>query len=270
MQNIDFINRFERMLRMTESIYANTKADERWLFVLGVNNSGTTLLANFLSSHPEIEGLPNEGQYLTDAIPHPKTEGVPRMWSKKLDVFRWLENDSAEAAAKARSDWSKHYRENDVYWLEKSPPNTIRSRWLQAHFPNPHFISIVRHPIAVCEGMKRRIGCSIEEAAHHWLDSNSLLINDMQYLNKVILIRYEDLVTDSIGTTNKISKLLQLNEKFDPNLFKSVRSHSIEGETQGFANLNLKSFENLSIIETDKVLNICKPLMDFFEYDRHI
>ena len=40
-----------------------------WLFILGLNNSGTTLLHDLLKSHPAMRWLPNEGQYLTGALP---------------------------------------------------------------------------------------------------------------------------------------------------------------------------------------------------------
>ena len=42
-----------------------------WLFILGVNNSGTTILSKILETHPEIRTLPKEGQHLTTAFPKP-------------------------------------------------------------------------------------------------------------------------------------------------------------------------------------------------------
>src|SRR4051812_33152923 len=36
--------------------------DDYWLFVLGLNNSGTTLVVDLLKSHPSMRWLPNEGQ----------------------------------------------------------------------------------------------------------------------------------------------------------------------------------------------------------------
>src|SRR5262249_18025926 len=78
--------------------YLRTWTDQRlqlgkhfWLFVLGLNNSGTTLLVDLLKSHPETRWLPNEGQYLTTALPLPRSVGVPRNFSTRLDVFHWTE-----------------------------------------------------------------------------------------------------------------------------------------------------------------------------------
>src|SRR5436190_2119392 len=46
----------DRRLRLGENF---------WLFVLGVNNSGTTALAKILESHPSVRTLPAEGHFLT-------------------------------------------------------------------------------------------------------------------------------------------------------------------------------------------------------------
>ena len=67
--------------------------DQGWLFVLGVNNSGSTILTKVLESHPQIRALPQEGQLLTDAFPRPDHLDVVRNWSTRLDLFRWTEED---------------------------------------------------------------------------------------------------------------------------------------------------------------------------------
>ena len=41
------------------------------------------------------------------------------------------------------------------FLLEKSPPNIIRTRFLQAMFPNSYFINIKRHPIATSLATKK-------------------------------------------------------------------------------------------------------------------
>ena len=88
-------------------------ADERlavdgdyWLFLLGLNNSGTSILLRVLSSHPRMRSLPNEGQLLTRALPQAPRYGVGRNWTKRPDIFRWTEESDPAPALRARFDWA--------------------------------------------------------------------------------------------------------------------------------------------------------------------
>src|SRR5688572_13607291 len=58
---------------------------KKWVFILGCYNSGTTLLDQILSLHPEISGLKDEGVMLTDCLKRPEDFGWRRMWWKCED-----------------------------------------------------------------------------------------------------------------------------------------------------------------------------------------
>jgi hypothetical protein len=60
-----------------------------WIFIIGCYNSGTILLEQIIRQHPAIAGLPDEGQFLTDALITPKSVGVPRLWVEKETLFRF-------------------------------------------------------------------------------------------------------------------------------------------------------------------------------------
>jgi glycosyltransferase involved in cell wall biosynthesis len=199
---------------------AKTQQHSRWLFILGVNNSGTSLLDYLLRQHPEIAGLPSEGQYLTSALPRPWDHGVGRLWTQRLDQFRLMEQDSGDRAESAKTDWSRHFGSDSShqYQLEKSPPRTIQSRWLQRWFQPATFIAIVRDPHAVCEGIRRRRGCEIESAALHWTIGNQIMLNDLPHLQRSILIRYEQLVCDPDGELAKLKRFLSLDSEFAPEI----------------------------------------------------
>ena len=62
-----------------------------WLFILGCNNSGTTLLAELLGRHSLIRSLPKEGQRLTRAIPNSAHFGIGRVFTERLELFRAIE-----------------------------------------------------------------------------------------------------------------------------------------------------------------------------------
>lgn len=65
--------------------------DKYCLFVLVVNNSGSTILARILESHSSIRALALESQLLTGAFPGPDRIDVVWVWSKRLYLFRWTE-----------------------------------------------------------------------------------------------------------------------------------------------------------------------------------
>ena len=138
--------------------------DKTWVFVVGCYNSGTTLLSELLGHHPDISALPDEGQFLTDQLPQDYMLGLPRMWVNREDLFRLDENGTGPDPVRLEKEWAMRLDCTKRVLLEKSPPNTARTRWLQANFSNAHFIGITRNPYAVAEGISRKA------EPHHLID----------------------------------------------------------------------------------------------------
>jgi hypothetical protein len=241
---------------------------EFWLFILGVNNSGTTILANLLETHPQIRSLPGEGHKLTKAFPRPDLLGVGRLWSSRLETFRWgLEHDPAPAL-QAKRDWATLYPNRPGILLEKSPPNAVRSRWLQRNFTPSRFLAIVRNPYAVCEGIRRRKAYSIEQAAAHWTTANLCLLDDFEHLEQKFMIRYETLTEQPQRTFAEVADFLGLQTPFDVDGFMHVQAHSLQGTTAGLKNLNGPSIERLSRSDIDTINTTCGDLMGRLGYSR--
>lgn len=231
-----------------------------WLFILGLNNSGTTLLVRILSSHPLIRTMPREGQYLTRALPHPMDVGVRRLWSARLDLFRLTEDGPAAPALRVQYDWARAYPRRPGVLLEKSPVNCVRSRWLQRHFRPSRFIAIVRDPYAVCEGIRRREGHSIEEAARHWSRAHGCLLDDMEHLEHRLLVRYEDLCARPEAELVEIERFLGLAPAFDRAVLQSSFAvHSVEGLSSGIQDFNAESLRRLSPQDIETITRITAP-----------
>jgi hypothetical protein len=236
------------------------------LFVLGVNNSGTTILANILETHPDIRTLPAEGQHLTAAFPKPDLLGVVRLWSSRMDIFRWSENHDPRPALRAKKDWIKFYSRNKGLLLEKSPPNTVRSLWLQKNFTPSRFLAIIRNPYAVCEGIKRRTNYTIHQAAQHWITANTCMLDDMRLIKNSLLVKYEDLVDEPQSTLKKIESFLRLKNPLSIDACKYVTAHSVEGNTVGLRNLNDDSLNRLTREEIQVINTLCGDLMRQYGY----
>ncbi len=238
-----------------------------WLFILGLNNSGTSLLSNILGRHPEIRHLPSAGQGLTSALPRARKLGVSRNWTKQAEIFRWTEDSDPAPALRVRYDWARFYPRRPGILLEKSPPNTIRSRWLQRHFQPCRFLAIVRNPYAVCEGIHRREGISLEEAALHWRRGHEFLLEDLSFLERSFFFTYEAFCANPPKHLQRFEEFLELKEPFSPSIFGgAVFAHNIEGRPQKIIDLNEKSLARLSDSERKLISYIAEPLITQLGY----
>jgi hypothetical protein len=183
-----------------------------------------------------------------------------------MDLFRWTEEHDSYPALRAKRDWAKLFPRRPGILLEKSPPNTVRARWLQRNFYPCRFLAMVRNPYAVCEGIRRRHDYSIEVAAKHWLCANECLFADMQLLEMAMWFRYEDFTAMPEEHLKKIQTFLELREPFDMSKWSSAFAHSAEGNTSGIQNLNDKSFSKLSGQDIGTINRIAGKLMTDLGY----
>jgi Sulfotransferase family len=240
-----------------------------WLFILGLNNSGTTLLADLLKSHPNMRWLPNEGQYLTGALPQARAHGVARKFSQRMDVFHWTEASDPAPALRIQYDWAPHYQRRPGILLEKSPPNTLRSRWLQHHFRPSRFVAIIRHPYAVCEGIRRREGFSIADAALHWTRAHEQMLDDMTRLQHCLCFTYEDLCARPADHLLQLQRFLGLEVPFHPNVLATPRRiHNIDRSAELIRDFNSRSLQQLSASDLAVIDRIAGPLMERLGYQR--
>lgn len=242
----------------------NRQADERlslgpwfWLFILGCNNSGTTLLVEILQSHPLVRSLPKEGQRITVAIPNSAPLGIGRVFTQRMDLFRQVESDAGECVPRLRYDWAYFSDPRPGIRLEKSPPNTLRSRWLQRYFPPARFIVLVRNPYAVCEGIARRRGHSIAEAATHWRLVHEVLDEDMPHLQRCTIVRYEDFCARTLDTLAGVQAFLGVDEPFDASLAsREFNAHNMSGKPQQLQDFNARSLKRLSADDIRTITSI--------------
>ena len=238
-----------------------------WLFILGCNNSGTTLLMRILETHPSIRGLHKEGQFATKALPTPVELNVGRLFSQRLDAFRWTEDSDASAVARICYDWAARFDPPPGILLEKSPTNTLRSRWLQHNFQPARFITLVRSPYAVCEGIRRRLDVSIEVAATHWQVVHEILYQDMKCLDQCLWLQYEDLCEFTQTHVERMAHFMELDRSFPPVSEMSFQTHNMDGKAQGIRNFNARSLQQLSEEDIRTINRITETEMRLFGYE---
>ena len=179
------------------------------VFLAGLHRSGTTLLARLLAAHPEVGGFSgtgvpaDEGQHLQDVYPPAADYGGPGRFgfapeSHLTEASPLVSEENARAIFE---QWSSHWDLGRSVLLEKSPPNLLKTRFLQALFPGSSFAVIVRHPIPVSIPTARWRGTRrYDRMFAHWLRCHALFEADRGHLGRVHILRYEELVRDPAGT----------------------------------------------------------------------
>jgi hypothetical protein len=244
---------------------------EKWVFLVGCYNSGTTLLSELLGKHPSISALPTEGHFITDQFPKDYEVGLPRMWVGNEKLFCLTESDEGPDPERIKREWAMRLDLSKPVLLEKSPPNSARTRWLQKNFENAYFISIVRNGYAVAEGISRKgdpqhLGrdWSIEESIWQWKRGNEILFNDAKYLKNYHQIKYEDLASDPYVILNGIAGFLGI-ESFDG--FDQGQSFKIHEREDSVRDLNQVSIDRLTREQVDKVNDIAGEMLSELGYE---
>ena len=118
-------------------------ARHRLLFVGGLHRSGTTLLADLIAAHPLTSGFANtgvpadEGQHLQDVYPTARAFGGPGRFGLAAGAHMTETHELVSPGSRARllAAWEPHWDLAKTVLVEKSPPNLIRTRFLQGALP---------------------------------------------------------------------------------------------------------------------------------------
>lgn len=195
---------------------------ERIVFIGGLHRSGTTLVARWVASHPDVSGLSgtgvpeDEGQHLQSVYPAALAHGGPGRFA--LDPAARLTEASSlitpDAARRLTDAWAPYWDVSKPVLLEKSPPNLVRMRFLRALFPHARFLMMIRHPIAAAMATRKWAHAGMDLLMRNWLTAHRYLLEDAGAVGLVGVVRYEDLVQDPAAELDRIFSFLSL-EPFD-------------------------------------------------------
>jgi hypothetical protein len=193
--------------------------DPRFVFLGGLHRSGTSILHECLREHPGASAFrgtdapEDEGQHLQSVYLPAKAYGGPGKFGFHAEAHLTEASPlvSQDSLDNLYAAWSQYWDTGKRVLLEKSPPNLIRSRFLQALFPNSYFVMIVRHPIAVSYATQKWSDTSLPSLLEHWLLCHKLFEQDRPHLKHVLVIRYEDFVADPALWLGKVYSFLGLD-----------------------------------------------------------
>ncbi|MEW6751139.1 MAG: sulfotransferase [Candidatus Latescibacterota bacterium] len=252
---------------------------ERWIFVVSCYDSGTTLLKEMLSQHPQIGALPGEGVRFTDSLPRPEEAGWNRLWCRCVDHVRLDPGpQSAGRARRIRRQWSILYPRRPNL-LEKSIANAARIPFLQEHFQPAYFVYLVRNGYAAAEGIRRKARPGrwgnpeypdrypIAVCAEQWRETDRWVRRDEPAVERFLLLYYEDLTADPAATLTRLTDFLGLAPMPDHVLGRTWRIHGVLSSVR---NMNPASFARLTEEDKDAIEAVAGPELARHGYGRPV
>ena len=176
--------------------------NKQFIFIGGLHRSGTSLLHDILRSHPDISGFANtrawkdEGQHLQTVYPPAIAFGGRGHFGFNKLSFMDEKHHlvTSENSTRLLKEWGRYWDFTKDYLIEKSPPNIVRTRFLQQLFPKSIFIIMLRHPIAVAYATQKWSKSNIPSLIEHSLCCYERFREDMPFLNRIYVLRYETFI----------------------------------------------------------------------------
>jgi hypothetical protein len=178
--------------------------DHRFVFIGGLPRSGTTLLAAEIARSPGVANLEgigpvaDEGQYVQDVYATQQQAGGIDRFGYAPEMHLTEQSPLADEATRAAlwAAWAPYWDTDSPVLVEKTPSNLLKMRFLQAVFPGSSFVVVIRHPVAEAMALRGR-GWSrkpVGKLVDHWVHAHEVMMADLPHLERVVVVRYEDLV----------------------------------------------------------------------------
>jgi Sulfotransferase family len=182
------------------------RSNYKYVFVCGLQRSGTSVLGRNIARLEDCTGFKNtgvlmdEGQFLQNVYPIDQKLGGAGRFGFNSRAHRTETSALLTPGniARLRASWHAHWDASKSICVEKTPANLLMTRFLQEAFPDSYFVVIIRHPVPVSMASQRwKVGVSpLYRLFEHWLHCHKLFEQDRKYLKHVYKLRYEEYVDD--------------------------------------------------------------------------
>jgi hypothetical protein len=190
----------------------------KYVFVCGLQRSGTSLLGRNVARLENCTGLTNtgvfmdEGQFLQDVYPIDNDLGGAGRFGFDSRAHRTETSELLTPAniERLKASWHRYWDSTKTFCVEKTPANLLMTRFLQAAFPDSYFIIMKRHPVPVSMASQRwKLGVTpLYRLIEHWLHCHELFEQDKKHLRRVYELSYEDYVADPAKYHQEIAEFI--------------------------------------------------------------
>jgi tetratricopeptide (TPR) repeat protein len=202
------IDKESKIFDQIKSIFNNSKIlnskknDIKFIFVVGMPRSGTSLVEQILSSHVKIYGA-GELPFLTDII------------EKKMN----LKNQDYSELQSEYTNCIKRFNHKEEYLVDKTPLNFKWIGFILNFFPNSKIVHCKRNSVDVCWSNYKNLFSSdklnysysfLDLSNYYKLYKNLMLHWSKIYGDKFYEINYENLVENKEKEVRDILKYLDL------------------------------------------------------------
>jgi len=184
---------------------ADDVEQHRLVFIGGLPRSGTTLLAAEIARSPGVSNLEgigpvaDEGQYVQDVYTTQQQAGGIDRFAYAPEMHLTEASPLVHGASRTAlwEAWAPYWDTTQPVLVEKTPSNLLKMRFLQALYPGSSFVVVVRHPVAEAMALRAR-GWSrraVGRLVDHWVHAHEVMTGDLPRVERVVVVRYEDLVS---------------------------------------------------------------------------
>ncbi len=195
----------------------------RLFFVIGPLRTGSSLMARCVDDHPRAiclcESEINRALF-TDYFVQLHSERMLAHGFTWVDLISCLDRKKQDDLASWQNWYSEAaprlaelYGKRDILVLGDKSPDLFRCPGLVQHLAsNCPLIYTVRDPRAILRSIEVQADATPEDKAERWLALSQNYLAWRPYLNapNVLIVRYEDLVTDPTATMKAVYSHLQL------------------------------------------------------------
>ncbi len=230
----------------------------KYLFILSLPNSGSTLLSKILTTSKNVSANNTQGT----------CEGQTLPTVRKL-MFdhdeRWNEQLTLDWAY-IQAEWRKYWDVTRPVLLEKSPPNLIRAKSIITHFQPSYFIILIRNPYAICDGFlnRKKNPWEAEVAAKFVIHQLKLQRKNAEQLSNRLILSYEFLTTKP--TEFKCQLLEFLPEISDIQTDITFNVHNKIGKAMTLQNLNPIKINRLTSAQIKTINTVFLPEKETLNY----
>jgi len=210
-----------------------------------------------LNTSPNVTSLPHvrgEGQFIPAVKPMMRDDPWNPGKSMDWDFIR--------------AQWSRLWDPSRRIRIEKSPPNILRALEIERHFPNAHFVAMMRNPYAFCEGINRRQDVGMKVGAETWLTYACAQMKNRCTLKRILFFTYEEFTDQTESVRTRLLNFLPALQSLDVDgtfFAKSILGRG-ERHIQNFNRLKIQELSDADRAEIRAVLRERTDVLDFFGY----